>query len=174
MSDLSVIWSPTRDEKSVQEQLQKLDSHLFLDKERDRRTGGLVWVVRHWLGSATPPPVVLEWRDDRGDPLPLSTGIVYEVEKRKANFGRDLAADAAAANDALERRRESEAAAEYEEIAAEISRRRTLGSSTILHRSRALMFSRARAREAKAEQKRVNEQAMALELDLLRRKRERR
>lgn len=163
MPDLTVVWSPTQDEKAIDRDLKRLDEGLFLDKERDRQSGGLVWTVRHQIGSGVTPPLVLEWRDRQGNPLPLSSGIVYAVEKRKANFGRDLLQESMAANDALEEKQNAEAAEELEEIVRDFKKHYALGNFSVVPRSRALMWARARGRR---DQARMNELARWLEGEL--------
>jgi hypothetical protein len=164
-SGLELVFDNT-DERTVDRQLKQLDDRLFLDKERDRRTGGLVYVVKQWVGSECPPVPVLEWRDERTRaPAPLSTGIVYAVESRKQFFGRDLVAESVAANDAAQEREEQRAAEEYNEIARDVLKASTTTSA--VHRSPHLRIARARAREKQAaEQERLSALARSLERDL--------
>jgi hypothetical protein len=165
---LQVVWN-SADEKQIEADLRKLNQNFFLDRDRDRG-GPVYYVVREWLGSGTEPLRILDWKDERGNPKPLNSGLLYEVEKRKANFGRDLHAEAMKANDALQEKRDQEALEEYAEVAEDFKKHR-LGNFALVPRSVGLARSRAKARERKAEQMRLNEQARRLEYELAREQR---
>jgi hypothetical protein len=148
--DISVVFD-TRDQASVDAALKQLDPRLFLDPERDRSSGAVFWTVKCWVGSGQRPAHVLDWREPDGTPRPLSSGLVYTLEARKRNFGRDLVADGMAANDEARRRIWDETAEQVRDAGVEFERRRRLGSFAIVPRSKALAMTRARMRsEGKA------------------------
>lgn len=75
-------------EEFIQKEIQKLDPDLFLDKEII--DGQIVYLVKWWDRNSTPVPyTVVEWSLHGvpvaygGTPLPLSTDILYEVERQR-------------------------------------------------------------------------------------------
>jgi hypothetical protein len=99
-SGLAVV-TEEYDERRLEAELKRLDPDLFLTRELHRPSGGRFYAVYHYLGPTQPPAHVLYWTEDRtrtGEPLPLSSGIFFEVEARKRHFGKNLVAEADAAN----------------------------------------------------------------------------
>lgn len=92
-----------KSDREVELDLKRLDMSLFLTREQHEPTGSWLYAVYDWIGPNDPPVHVLYWTEDRtrtGNPLPLSSGLVYEVESRKRYFERDLVAEAVADNEA--------------------------------------------------------------------------
>ncbi len=86
-----------RDERQLEQDLKRLDPDLFLVKEVYLPTGAPSFAVYQYMGPERPPLHLLYWTEDRtrrSRPLPLSTGIFYEIESRKQNAGRNLAEEA--------------------------------------------------------------------------------
>jgi hypothetical protein len=120
-SGLAVV-TEERDERGIEAELKRLDPNLFLTRELHRPSGRWSYAVYHYLGPAQSPLHVLYWTEDRtlkGDPLPLSSGIFFELEARKRHFGTNLAVEAHAEN---ERRREQDAELADEEREVEVTR----------------------------------------------------
>lgn len=107
-----------RSDREIELELKRLDPALFLTREVHAPTGASSYAVYHYVGPNQAPIHVLYWTSDRtrtGTPLPLSTGIFYEVESRKRNFGKNLVAEAEAANESRRERDIAAADAEREE-----------------------------------------------------------
>ena len=69
------------DYRSVQAAIKQIDDRYMLDDV----TGTGDWLVLCRTGSETPPLVVCSWRDERGRPLPLSSGLVEKVKRLRAD-----------------------------------------------------------------------------------------
>jgi hypothetical protein len=121
-----------RDERELERELKRLDPDLFLTRELHRASGRWSYAVYDYQGPDRPPIHVLYWTHDRtlaGTPLPLSTGVYYEVESRKRNLGVNLAQQAHEENE--RRRREDIARADAErdeDLMPYFRRRLRLGS----------------------------------------------
>jgi hypothetical protein len=131
-SGLAIV-AAERDDRSLEADLKRLDPALFLTRELHRPSGRWSYAVYHYLGPEQPPIHVLHWTRDRtakGEPLPLSSGLYYEVESRKRNFGRNLAAEAQAENERMAQADLEAADEEREEDYTSYFRRRLrLGSA---------------------------------------------
>lgn len=116
-----------RDEAWIRDELRRLDPDLFLTKEVHKVTRAPVYAVYHYKGPNAAPIHVLYWTDDgksNGPPRPLSSGLVYEVQSRKRFWGRNLAAEAIDANEAMQEAAAAEHDAEMEEEVVRYHRRR--------------------------------------------------
>ena len=120
-----------KSDRELEAMLKRLDPGLFLTVEVHAATRKPIYTVYHWVGPNDPPVHVLYWTEDRtrqGNPLPPSTGIVYEVESRKRNFERNLVAEADADNVAAVQENIEQADAEREtEVTPYFRRRLTYG-----------------------------------------------
>ncbi len=125
---MSFVWSEhsanlmvanqAADENAVRRAVKRLEPGLMLTREFDEEHRGIVYVVRHWLGSGVTPLEVLRWRDPDGHPKPLSFALVDELQRQEAR-GRELYTEAEESN---RKRREAEHRrldAELEEFARE-------------------------------------------------------
>lgn len=70
------------DEQALGRALKNLDPKLVLQKHRrDSVEGGWVYkVLRVWSDSHE-PAIILTWMDERGRPLPLSSGLIDETQR---------------------------------------------------------------------------------------------
>ena len=142
---LAAAFAPTT-ERRVNEELQRLDRFLFLDKELEPYGphGPYVYlVVKHHIGSGVPPVPVLEWRD-RDGPWPLTMEIVERVKRREGRL-EDAVAKAVAANERKRQQTVEKVGDEAYEVALD-ARKATGKTSAVLPRSQALRRSRDRQR----------------------------
>lgn len=143
-----------RSEREIETQLKFLDRDLFLTKEVHRPTGVQSYAVYHYIGPDRPPVHVLYWTSNRkrdGEPLPLSTGIFYEVESRKQFFGRNIVQESEAANEARRERDLAAADAEREqELLPYFKRRLKFGPSVGDRLHADDPFERIRKREGRS------------------------
>ena len=140
-----VTWEAL-DERSAHEELQALDRRLFLDKEIDPR-GRLFYsakVANPDVGG--PPAVVVDWREN-GEPLPLSSGLAYEVRKVMASGPLDVK-QIIARNREMVAKRDDERQEAREDIARDFERHAGIGNFAIVPRSRGLQLARQRARRS--------------------------
>lgn len=125
----------SRDEASLQRALREIDDRYVLQKHPGNVEGGFVYKVFCVVSEDQEAVCILTWADDYGNPLPLSSGLIDEVQKwRPENRSRrGLTADER--NTQLEARREQERrdalAAITEEHRAKVERGQvTVGMST--------------------------------------------
>ena len=137
----------TSDRKRIEHELKQFDRNLFLDAEIDSRRR-FVWSVKEWLGSERPPHLVFEWRDGRGEPLPLTSGLIEEVRKIEWRRNHGITVFDVV-NEANDKRRSAAARASesaYEAITEEVVPLMSDKRSGVLPRSQALRISRDRER----------------------------
>lgn len=79
-----VVAEESADEAGLQRALEQLDSRLILTREVDRRHGCFVWNVHVNWATDRPATHVLRYEDERGRPLPLSSGLLERVRERLA------------------------------------------------------------------------------------------
>lgn len=146
VGSLAVI-EETVDRKRIDAELRRFDPNLFLDAEIDTR-GRFVWAVMEHLGSERPPHLVFEWRDERGEPLPLSSGLIEQIRKIAARRSRGVSVFDVVRDANEQRRSEATRASEraYEEITEDLLPRLGGRRSAALPRSQALRMSRDRRR----------------------------
>lgn len=128
--ELTVVWSQ-RSEREIDAALRRLEGggNLFLDKDRDRRTGAVFYCVREWDRNRSPHPVhILDWVEADGRPKPLTEGLVREVESRKQFWGRNLVQEIAERNEQRKAESEAQERAERQEVGEYFGRRLRLGS----------------------------------------------
>lgn len=87
-------------ERYIQNELNKLDLDLFLDKDWYGDT--LFWTVKYSIGSGHPPLTVVEWAVG-GHPLPLSTSIVDKVKQQEGDIREAIRS--ATVNNAIQKAR---------------------------------------------------------------------
>lgn len=77
-------------EKQIQNELNKLDRDLFLDKLKHPLHDYVYYAVRYNIGSGAEPFTSVEWKDEHG-PIPLSLSIVDFVKRNEGDIREDLA-----------------------------------------------------------------------------------
>ncbi len=143
MSSLVIPWEAS-DERAVQLQLHELDPHLILTRERDH-LGRDYYVVIYYTNGTVPPDLVVDWRDAMDVPKPLSSGLVYEIQRMMSEGPPDME-KIRRHNEALRAQRNQESAEMLEEIAKDFDRYRRIGNFMVVPRSRALYLARSRGR----------------------------
>jgi hypothetical protein len=121
------------DERTIDTELKKLEPRLFLVRQRDE-WGQDFYEVRFWNGSETEPTLITDWREPNGKAKPLSSGLVYDVQRMMKRGPIDAEA-IAARNQALQAKRGEEAQEMYEESARDFDRMRVLGNRVLMPRS---------------------------------------
>jgi len=104
-----IVARDSMDETSVGRALKRLDGRLVLQKHsRDGVEGGWVYKVICFVND-TYAPVVLTWQDEHGQPLPLSSALIDEMQRHLAG-ARNKGVDADEHNRRLveSRRRDAE------------------------------------------------------------------
>ena len=133
------------DEKTIDTELKKLDLRLFLVREFDPFRKLYFYEVRHWNGSEHEALLVVDWREPNGLPKPLSSGLVYEVQRlmKKGPISVDAIVRR---NQELRERRERESASWYDDAAADFERVAVLGTRTLMPRSQNVAANARRQR----------------------------
>lgn len=114
-----VVASQAADESSVRRALKQHDPALILTPDNPD-DGPIVWTVLKRVGDGV--HVVCRYRDEHGNPLPLSHGLVEYVKRLDLN-SRAPKVDVMAENDRLRERVREDDSAELEEYAAELVER---------------------------------------------------
>lgn len=135
-------------ERDIERMLKQLDPKLMLVREKHAPSGQWVYAVYHYIAPDRAPLHVLYWTRNRkrdGYPLPLSTGIFYEVESRKQFAGRNLAVESREHNDA---KRAEQSEVFDEELETEFTRyfRRRLRAGSEFNARRFFPISEKRVR----------------------------
>jgi hypothetical protein len=92
------------DHASIERELKRRDPDLTLQGWPSQTHGCILWkVVRH-AGSDRPPDTVCVWQSERGEPYPLSSGILEMVDRLDRNT-RSVVVNADDLNAAVDRER---------------------------------------------------------------------
>ena len=134
------ILLPAADERSIERQLQDLDTHLHLTRERDT-LGRDFYVVIYYQGGSIPPDVVVDWRETDDTPKQLSSGLVYEIQQMMGSGPVDLK-KIMARNAERKARKERDMVGFYEDMIEDFKS----GRRSPVHRSQGLRMSRDRIR----------------------------
>ena len=133
------LYLPAADERSIERELQALDDRLFLTYEIER--GRAVYrVMCEYAGGKFMP--VCDWRDAKGEPLPLSSGLVEQVRSQRPRGGVTVQ-ESIAANERLQEQVTADFEAEVDEIVADMGPRIAGKRSACLPRGAHLRRSRA-------------------------------
>jgi len=109
-------------EKDIQRELTKLDHGLFLDKEFDPNFG-TYYCVKYNPGERFGPPwLVMNWRDTKGRPYPLSDLLLSRI---RANEGliTDAIREVKLHNAVIQDKRRQERMQAVEDMAKELKDR---------------------------------------------------
>jgi hypothetical protein len=140
---LAVVEDP-RSAAEVNADLRRIDPRLFCEQQVTL-AGDVVWCVVVAVGGDIPPVTIHEWRDEQKRPLPLSSGIVREVQRMERDGGK-LAAEVIKHNrDLIDSRRQTADTA-YREIQDDMMPRMKGTRSAALHRGQHLRRSRDKHR----------------------------
>lgn len=131
------------DFKQVERDLGRLDDRLFLIQEWQR--GRPVYCVMVDFGDRGAHELT-RWLDDRGDPLPLSSGLVEKVKSLRPRSGRlDLLA-ARRENERYAARENERTGEVMEDIADDMAPKISGRRSAVLPRGQHLRLARSRSR----------------------------
>lgn len=133
---------------AIRDALKQLDDRLILGQEVDEQHQCWLWKVLVRVGWDRPAVHLFDWRDEQGKPLPLTSRIVDEANRRRLD-SRHQYEDALTANDRLEQEISEQAVevfADAHRDAARSSRR-----MPVFHRSQGLRMARDKMR-ARGEQ----------------------
>lgn len=122
LEGLAVV-TETRDARSIQEDLTRLDPGLFLDMERAYPGGPICYVVKEHVASGHPPGRVVEWQDEHGNPLPLSSGLIERVKRAGYRPATEIVAEAIAWNERKRERQRESSAADYDAVVQDHKKR---------------------------------------------------
>jgi len=141
-SGLTVV-EDSLDIRAIDAGLRLIDDRLFLTYEIEQ--GRQLWRVLYDRGDE-PPATIADWRDARGRPLPLSSGLLELVKSLRPRSGEvDLEASQKA-NEERAAREQAESDAAMDEIAADVGPRISDKRSAVLHRGVHLRLARDRRR----------------------------
>jgi hypothetical protein len=133
---------PAQDERAIERELARIDPRLYLTYEIERGQR-LYRVMCEYAGDKYLP--VCDWRDEQGEPLPLSTGLL-ELVRSLAPRGGVTAQETFEANERLRQQAEREFHDDLEEIVADMGPRLRETRSAVLPRGTHLRRSREKRR----------------------------
>jgi hypothetical protein len=125
------------DFNAIDRDLRRIDARLFLTYEIDSRSKRRVYRVLCEFAGDKPPGVLCEWRDGWGYPLPLSSGLLTQVQKQRGEL-----VDFEALNAAKVEREIADFEAEVDEAVADMGPRIAGKRSPAFHRGIHLRRSR--------------------------------
>lgn len=73
------------DHAAIERELRKRDPLLSLQGWPSQTLGVVLWKVVRDCGSERPPETVCVWQSDRGEPFPLSSGLLNMVDRLDRN-----------------------------------------------------------------------------------------
>jgi hypothetical protein len=104
-------------EKQIQNELDRMDGGLFLDKEADPY-GRIFYSIKHFLQGSVSPYTALKWVYPDGSPKPLSEDLISALRAQEGDIVE--AAKAAYVNNAAKKELDRQKAiATAEEVAKE-------------------------------------------------------
>jgi hypothetical protein len=83
--DSGLIVAEGGDHASIERELRKRDGHLSLQGWPSETHGCILWKVVRYAGPDRPPDTVCVWMSERGEPYPLSSGILDMVDRLDRN-----------------------------------------------------------------------------------------
>ncbi len=132
-------------EAAVSAALRNHDPDLRLVPQDSDHYGRRVYKVYRYAGSDRPAEFILFWGDEHGNPFPLSTSLVDEVQRLDRNL-RGTVPDPDSLNARLVAERRRDAEADFDEIVREHAKRVDGKNSQPLPRSPGLYLARSRVR----------------------------
>lgn len=104
-----LVAEETRDEQTITRALKQIDPRLALQKEPANAVGGWKYKVLRVWSEDQPPTPILTWTDERGNPLPLTDGIIDKVHVHMLGFrGNDYYVSADEHNAKLQAERDKQ------------------------------------------------------------------
>jgi hypothetical protein len=133
------------DRRDLDRELKRIDDRLFFEKQVTFDNEE-VWCVCIGIGGDQPPWTLLEWRDQRGQPIPYLEGEIITRIARMDRDGARLSERVVEENANQLRARREWSRQQYEEIARDMIPRIYDRKRPVLHRSQALRMSRDKRR----------------------------
>lgn len=133
-----------RDSDSLLRDLRAIDDRIFLERQITLENEA-VWCVVVNVGGDHPPLTILEWRDQEGNPLELSSGIVDRVARMDRDEKRLIASVMRQNAERIEAQRQ-QSRAEWREMGEDFQKRTSSGYSAVLPRGQYLRRSRDKRR----------------------------
>ena len=133
----------SQDEKTIAAELKAMDRRLVLNRNPDE-SGRFCWDVHCIWSSDHPAVLICTWRDDNGNPLPLSSGLVEKVKSLRS--GVDTAAQAELANQRLREANRKDAHNMFQDWGSDVLPSLDDKRSVLLHRGQHLRRSRDKQR----------------------------
>jgi len=96
-----VLAERASDEAGIQRALKEIDDRYVLQANTSELLGELVYEVLCVWSEEHPPLKIMAWTDERGRPLPLSSGLVEEVKKWRPEARNRRGPDADERNERL-------------------------------------------------------------------------
>lgn len=137
-----VLAEETMETAAIEAALKQRDPDLRLQGWPSQTHGRILWKVVRYAGPDRPPDTVCVWQSDRGEPYPLSSGLLEKLDKLDKNTRSVYVSD-----DELNRRkRETETRgkqAAYEDLADDWASK---NGRPVLPRSQSLRRARDKQR----------------------------
>lgn len=131
------------DGAAIDRALKQRDRDLSLQGWPSVTHGCVLWKVVRYAGPDRPPETVCVWQSERGEPYPLSSGLLDLVDRLDKNSRATYLSE-----DQLEAKRRADnaraRATEGEDLAADYAARAK--RDPVLHRSQSLRMSRDKQR----------------------------
>jgi len=134
-----------RDRSWITRALRQIDERLFLERQLTF-DGQAVWCVVCALDSGEPPMTLLEWRDERGQPIPEPTEQLVQRVAAMERDGHRLHQRVLAKNRALQEERRRKLEDEVREATRYVLPTMSETRSALLPRGQHLRISRDKQR----------------------------
>lgn len=133
------------DGAAIERELRKRDRDLSLQGWPSQTHGCILWKVVRYAGPDRPPDTVAVWQSDRGEPFPLSSGILDLVDRLDKNT-RHHYADEDERNEGLKRERRKQDARDREALLDDYKTVMGPGHAGMLPRGQSLRRARDKRR----------------------------
>lgn len=134
-----------QDHASLERELKKRDRDLSLQGWPSQTHGCILWKVVRYAGPDRPLDTVAVWQSDRGEPFPLSSGILDLVDRLDKN-SRHHYADEDERNEGRRREREKQNARDREALLSDYKTVMGPGHAGLLPRGQSLRRARDKRR----------------------------
>jgi hypothetical protein len=129
---------------SISQSLKSIDPRLFLEQQVTYRNE-LVWCVVVDIGGDRPPITLMEWRDESGRPLELSSGIIDRMQRMDRD-AKTLTAKVAEKNRVRDEIKTRDNEEQYRELGRDWNKVSGAGHAGLLPRGASLRMARDKAR----------------------------
>lgn len=143
--DSGLIVTEGADHAAIERELRKRDRDLSLQGWPSQTQGCILWKVVRYAGPDRPPDTVCVWQSDRGEPFPLSSGILDLVDRLDRNT-RHHYADEDERNARLKRERAKQTDRDNEALRDDYKTVMGAGHAGLLPRGQSLRRARDKRR----------------------------